>query len=426
MLLIKGGRVVDPSQGLDDVRDVLIEGEEIRELGQDLEIPEGTEVIDAAGLVVTPGLINIHVHLREPGQEYKETIRTGAMAAAAGGFTAVACMANTDPVNDNRSVTEHIVKQARQHPYARVYPVGAVSRGLKGTELADIGEMVEAGIVAVSDDGLPVWDPELMRRALEYTQHFDIPVVQHAQDLGLGGDGVMHEGEWSARLGLPGMPGAAEDLMIARDLLLLEDVGGRYHVQHLSTARGLDLVRQAKKRGLPVSCEVTPHHLLLTDASVAESAYSTDFKMNPPLRSETDRQAMLAGLADGTIDLIADDHAPHHKDEKDVQFSAAPFGIVGLETTVSLCLDRLVRPNVITLTRLIELLSTAPARVMGLPGGTLTPGSPADLTLLDLERKIRVDRDSFRSKSSNTPFHGWELQGAPVLTVCAGRPQRLD
>jgi len=271
-----------------------------------------------------------------------------------------------------------------------------------------------------------VWDGELMRRALEYTQHFEIPLVQHAQEPSLSRGAVMHEGEWSTRLGLPGMPGAAEDVMVARDLLLLEDVGGRYHVQHLSTARSLDLVRQAKARGLPVTSEVTPHHFLLTDQAVADSGFSTDTKMNPPLRSESDRQAMIEGLIDGTIDVIASDHAPHHKDEKDVQFSMAPFGIVGLETMLSLCLDRLVHADLLPLAKVVDLLSTAAARVMGLPGGSLRPGSPADVTLMDLERPFVVDPEAFRSKSSNTPFSGWELTGSPVMTICGGRPQRFD
>jgi dihydroorotase len=420
-LLVRGGRLVDPSQGLDAPLDLLLEGEVVARVGEKLEAPDGAEVVDASGLVVTPGLIDIHVHLREPGQEHKETIRTGTMAAAAGGFTAVACMANTAPVNDNASVTELILTQARRAGFARVYPVGAVSKGLDGEELAEMGEMVAAGAVAFSDDGLPVAHPELMRRALLYARHFGVPVVQHAEDLRLTGDGVMHEGEWSTRLGLVGIAGAAEDILVARDLLLLEDVGGRYHVQHLSTARSLDLVRRAKAQGLPVTCEATPHHLLLTDRAVADSEYSTDFKMKPPLRSEADRRALVEGLADATVDCIASDHAPHHPDEKDVEFSTAPFGILGLETTLSLCLDRLVHAGVIDLPRLVELLSTAPARVMGIPGGTLAPGSPADVTLIDLDAEVTVDRRTFRSKSRNTPYDGWKLRGKPAGTLVAGR-----
>jgi dihydroorotase len=420
-LLLRGGRLVDPSQGLDDRRDLLIEDGRVAGIEPAIEPGREWEVEDVAGLVVTPGWIDIHVHLREPGQEYKEDVSSGTRAAAAGGFTAVACMANTMPVNDNRSVTEHILGAAQRAGAARVYPVGAVSKGLAGEELAEIGDMVDAGIVAVSDDGKPVADPELMRRALLYIQHFDIPLVQHAQDMCLSGEGVMHEGPWSTRLGLPGIPGLAEDVMVARDLILVEETGGRYHVQHLSTARSLELVRRAKERGLPVSCEVTPHHLLLTDEEVARSGFSTHSKMNPPLRSEADRRALVAGLADGSIDALASDHAPHHADEKDVEFARAPFGIVGLETSAGLCLDRLVRPGLLSLSRLVELFSTRPARLMGLAGGSLKPGSVADVTLLDLEKRVTVRAAQFKSKSRNTPFEGWELVGAAVGTLLAGR-----
>ena len=422
-LLIRGGRVVDPSQGLDGPRDLLLEDGKVARLEEriDPKRARGAEVLDASGLVVAPGFIDLHVHLREPGQEYKETVASGTRAAAAGGFTAVACMPNTVPVHDNPSVTEHILSEARRAGWARVYPIGAVSKGSAGEELAEMGEMAAAGAVAFSDDGKPVASGELMRRALLYAAHFGAPVVQHAEDLALSADGVMHEGEWSTRLGLAGIPGAAEDVMVARDLLLLAETGGRYHVAHLSTAASLDLVRAAKARGLPVTCEVTPHHLLLTDRAVADTGFDTNTKMKPPLRAEADRAALLAGLADGTIDAIASDHAPHHRDEKDVEFSAAPFGIVGLETTVSLCLDKLVRVGVIGLGRLVELLSTGPARAFGLPGGTLVPGSPADVTLLDLERAVTVDPTTFRSKSRNTPFGGWELRGAPAGTILGGR-----
>jgi dihydroorotase len=419
-LLVKGGRVVDPSQGLDALLDVLLEDGAVARVGESIAA-KGAEVLDAEGTIVAPGLIDIHVHLREPGQEYKETVRSGTLAAAAGGFTAVACMANTVPANDSRSITEHIRLEALRHGFARVHPIGAVSKELKGEELAEIGEMVRAGAVAVSDDGRPVQDPELMRRALLYAQHFGVPVIQHAEDLHLSGKGVMHEGEWSTRLGLLGIPALAEDLMVARDLLLLEDTGGRYHVAHLSTARSLDLVRQAKQRGLPVTCEVTPHHLLLTDRAVAESGYSTDTKMKPPLRGEKDLAALLEGIADGTVDAIASDHAPHHSDEKCVQFDDAPFGIVGLETTLALCLDRLVRPGIISLSRMVELLSTGPARALNLPGGTLKVGFPADLSLFHTDRYTTIKAATFKSKGKNTPFDGWKLKGKPFATILGGR-----
>jgi dihydroorotase len=426
-LWIRGGRVVDPSQQLDEIADLLVVDGRVERI--EAKLPAAAQrdarLLDAAGLVVAPGFIDLHVHLREPGQEYKETVRTGTMAAAAGGFTAVACMANTVPVNDNRSVTEHVLAEASRHGFARVYPIGAVSKGLSGKELAELGDMAEAGAVAFSDDGHPISNPELMRRALEYAQHFDTPIVQHAQDMDLTAGGVMHEGEVSARLGLPGIPGLAEDVMVSRDLLLLEETGGRYHVAHLSTARSLDLVRRAKARGLRATCEVTPHHFVLTDRAVEETGMSTHTKMNPPLRTPTDRDALLAGLADGTIDVIATDHAPHHADEKCQQYHLAPFGIVGLETAVALCLDRLFHSGAVSLFRLVELLSTAPARVFSLPGGTLRVGSVADVTLLDLERETVIEPARFRSKGRNTPFGGWRLRGSPAGTILAGRPVEL-
>jgi dihydroorotase len=424
-LLIHGGRVIDPSQDLDEALDLLIEDGRVAKLDGRIKPPKDAETFDASGLVVAPGLIDIHVHLREPGQEYKETVRTGTMAAAAGGFTAVACMANTDPVNDSRSVTEHILLEARRHGFARVYPIGAVSKGLLGEELAEIGEMVRAGVRAISDDGKPVMNAELMRRALLYAQHFGIPVIQHAEDLTLTGSGVMHEGEWSTRLGLIGIPGSAEDVMVARDLILTEDTLGRYHVAHLSTARSLDLVRLGRSRGLRVTCEVAPHHLILTDEEVAKTGFSTYCKMKPPLRSERDRAALIQGLVDGTVDCIASDHAPHHADEKDVEFDKAPFGILGLETTLSLCLDRFVHGGILSLPRLVELLSTGPARVLGIPGGTLKQGSPADVSIFDLDGEVTIAAAGFRSKSRNTPFDGWKLRGRPVATVVEGRKVEL-
>ncbi len=424
-LIFRGARVVDPSQNLDAFATVEVQDGKIARIEDDIPSRDGALEVDAAGQVLVPGLIDMHVHLREPGQEYKETIRSGTRAAAAGGFTAVACMANTSPVNDNRTVTRHIVEEAAAAGFARVHPIGAVSKGMAGEELAEIGEMVRGGAVGVSDDGLPVKNAELMRRALLYTRHFGVPVIQHAEDLDLTGPGVMHEGEWSTRLGLPGIPGSSEDVIVARDLILSEDTLGKYHVAHLSTGRSLEMVRRAKAQGLAVTCEVTPHHLLLTDQAVAETEFSTDMKMKPPLRAELDRQALRKGLVDGTVDAIASDHAPHHPDEKEVQFSSAPFGILGLETTLALCLDRLVRPGLITLERLVDLLSCGPARVLNLPAGTLAPGSVADITFFDPEKVLTVDRDRFQSLSRNSPFGGWELRGAPLSTYLGGRRVQL-
>lgn len=420
-LAIRGGRVVDPTQELDGPADVLIENGRVSACGPGLEMPENVREVDAAGLVVAPGLIDMHVHLREPGQEYKETIGTGTRAAAAGGFTAVACMPNTDPVNDDPALTEFMLKQAERAGWARVYPISAVSRGLEGRELTEFGAQRRAGAVAVSDDGRPVWSAALMRQALRYARHFDLPVIQHAEELALSGDGVMHEGRFSTRLGVEGIPGAADDVMISRDLLLTADTGGRYHLAHMSTARSLDQIRAARAEGHRVTCEVSAHHLLLTDEDVFDSGLDPDFKMHPPLRSAADREALVEGLADGSIDAIASDHAPHHPDEKELDFVGAPNGIVGLETTLSLCLDRLVGKGVIDLARLVDLLSTAPARILGVPGGSLAPGSPGDVTLIDLEREVEVDPATFRSRARNTPFTGWKLRGAPAGTVVGGR-----
>ena len=425
-LLIRGGRVVDPTQELDGPSDVLIEGGRVTACGPGLPSLENAREVDAAGLVVVPGLIDMHVHLREPGQEYKETIDTGTRAAAAGGFTAVACMPNTDPVNDDPSLTEFMLKQAERAGWARVYPIAAVSRRLEGRELTEFGAQRRSGAVAVSDDGRPVWSAALMRQALRYARHFDLPVIQHAEELALSGDGVMHEGRFSTRLGVEGIPGAADDVMVSRDLLLVADTGGRYHLAHMSTARSLDLIRSARADGQRVTCEVSAHHLLLTDEDVFDSGLDPNFKMHPPLRSAADRDALALGLADGSIDAIASDHAPHHPDEKELDFVASPNGIVGLETTLSLCLDRLVAKGVIDLPRLVDLLSTAPARILGVAGGSLAPGSPGDVTLIDLEREVEVDPATFRSRSRNTPFAGWKLRGAAAGTVVGGRVIELS
>jgi dihydroorotase len=417
-LLIRNGRVIDPSQAIERHCDLLIRDGLIAEIGESITA-KGAEVIDAGGLIIAPGFIDLHAHLREPGFEYKETIESGSRAAAAGGFTAVCCMPNTLPVNDNSSVTRFIFERAASAGRARVYPIGAITQGSKGEQLAEIGEMKTAGIVAISDDGKAVADTNLMRRAMEYAGDFDLPVVDHCEDCCARG-GVMHEGEYSAVLGLNGIPGAAEDLHVARDVMLAELTNARVHIAHISTARAVSLVREAKRRGLGVTCEVTPHHFTLTDSEVLRNSYSTNTKMAPPLRSKTDLDGIIEGLRDGTIDAIATDHAPHHTNEKMLEFDRAPFGIVGLETAVSLALDRLVHAGVIGLARMIELLSCLPARIFKLEGGTLRPGAVADVTIFDPERHIKVDASQFQSKSRNTPFDGWELKGAPVTTIVGG------
>jgi dihydroorotase len=417
VLLIKNGTIVDPSQELNAPRDLLIRDGRVAEIGTNLQVASA-EVFDAAGLIVAPGFIDLHVHLREPGFEYKETIESGARAAAAGGFTAVCCMPNTNPINDNSSVTSFIVERAA-NAIVRVYPIGAITQGSKGEKLAEIGEMKTAGIVAISDDGKPVPETNLMRRAMEYARDFAIPVVDHCEDCCARG-GVMHEGEYSALLGLKGMPGAAEDIQVARDLMLAELTGARVHIAHLSTAKSVDLVREAKRRGLEVTCEVTPHHFTLTDAEVHLRSYDTNTKMAPPLRAASDLEGVLEGLRDGTIDAIATDHAPHHTNEKMLEFDQAPFGITGLETAVSLTLDRLVHRGVIDLGRMVELLSCRPAQIFNLDGGTLRPGAVADVTIFDAEKNVKVDLTKSQSKCRNTPFDGWELKGAPVATIVGG------
>jgi dihydroorotase len=417
-LLLRNARVVDPSAGLDGERDVLVEDGRVVRLGRGIPA-DGADVIDLRGLVACPGFIDMHVHLREPGQEWKETIATGTRAAAAGGFTGVACMPNTEPPIDSRSVVEFVLAQARQHGAVPVYPIGCVSKGQKGEQLAEMGDMAVAGARGFSDDGKPVASAGLMRRALEYARIFDLPVIDHCEEPTLVSGGVVHEGEVSTRLGLKGWPGVAEDVMVQRDILLAEYTGGAVHIAHMSTGRAAALVRSAKAAGVRVTCEVTPHHLVLTDQAVL--AYDTDAKMNPPLRAAADRAALLAAIADGTVDAIATDHAPHHTDEKCVEFSRAPFGIVGLETAVSIGLDRLVHAGVIGLPRLVDLMSCGPARVLRLAKGSLAPGSDADVTVLDLAREVVVRPAAFASKSANTPFSGWALRGAPVMTIVGGR-----
>jgi dihydroorotase len=417
-LLLRNARVVDPSAGIDGAFDVLIEDGRIARVEERLA-PAGATQVDLQGLCVCPGFIDMHVHLREPGQEWKETIATGTRAAACGGFTGVACMPNTQPPIDSRSVVEFVLAQARQHGAVPVYPIGCVSKGQDGVELAEMGDMAVAGARGFSDDGKPVASAGLMRRALEYARIFDLPVIDHCEEPTLVAGGVAHEGDVATRLGLSGWPGVAEDVMVQRDILLSEYTGGAVHIAHMSTGRSADLVRRARKANLRVTCEVTPHHIALTDEAIA--GYDTDAKMNPPLRPESDRQALLSAIVDGTVDAIASDHAPHNADEKCVEFSRAPFGIVGLETAVSICLDRLVHGGLIGLPRLVDLLSVGPARVLRLKKGSLRPGDDADVTVLDLDREFRVAPGSFASKSANTPFAGWTLRGGPVMTIVGGR-----
>jgi dihydroorotase len=417
-LVLRDGRVIDPANGIDGVQDVVIADGTIERVGGTGAAPRGAEVIDVAGKVVCPGFIDIHVHLREPGFEYKETIASGTRAAAAGGFTAVACMANTHPVNDNRSITDYILAKARSEGVVRVYPIGAVSRGLEGKALAELAELAEAGCVAFSDDGKCVMDANLYRRAMEYTLPFGTPVISHAEDCHLAHGAAMHEGVVSTELGIPAAPAAAEDVMVARDILLAEMTGAHVHIAHLSTATAVRLVREAKARGVRVTAEVAPHHLVLTDEAVR--SFDSNTKMNPPLRSARDVEAVLEGLADGTIDCIATDHAPHATSEKEGEFDQAAFGIVGLETAVSVLLDRVVRPGHVSLPTLVARLTADPARLLNLPGGSLAAGAAADVTVLDLDARVTVDPKAFRSKSRNTPFAGWELTGAPVMTIVGG------
>jgi dihydroorotase len=419
-LFIEGGRVIDPASGVDGVRTVVIREGKIAEVAERLERPRGARALDARGKWVTPGFVDLHVHLREPGQEYKETVATGARAAVAGGFTTICAMPNTKPVNDTASVAELVLARAASAGLARVHPVGCISRGQAGEELAEYGELRAAGCVAVSDDGRPVVSSALMRRALEYARAFGLPVAVHEEDPLLAGKGVMHEGATATRLGLKGIPAAAEDVMVLRDLALLELTGGRLHVQHVSTRGAVRAIREAKKRGLTVTAEAAPHHLALTDEDVAASGYSTDYKMNPPLRATEDVQAVREGLADGTIDAVATDHAPHSAVEKDLEFDAAMNGVVGLETALGVCLG-LVRSGVLSDHRLVEALTIGPARAFGLAAGTLGRGAAADVVVLDPAAEWVVDPARVHSKGRNTPWKGKRLVGRCVYTIVGGR-----
>jgi dihydroorotase len=417
--LLRGGRLVDPAAGRDGRFDVLLEDGVVAEVADRIEARDA-KVIDVSRLCVFPGFIDLHAHLREPGREYAETIATGLAAAAAGGFTAVCAMPNTSPVNDSREVCEFVLGRGAAVKGARLHPIAAITKGQKGEEMTAFGELAAAGAVAFSDDGTWLADGSLLRHAFEHARLFGKPIVQHCEDRSLSEGAPMHEGAVSTRLGMSGQPAIAEAAAVARDLLVAEWTGGRLHVAHLSTARALDLVRRAKADGIAVTCEVTPHHLVLTDEEVAASGFSTRAKMNPPLREASDLTAIVAGILDGTIDAIATDHAPHHADEKAVDFDSAPFGIVGLETAVSVIHDRFVARGRFGLDRFVTLFSAGPARAFGLPGGTLAPGSPADVTLFDPEARWKVDPHKFASKGRSTPFAGWELSGAPAATIVGG------
>ncbi len=418
-LLIKNGHLIDPVARREGAFDLLCSDAKIEKVGRGLKSSGVDEVIDAKGLMISPGFIDMHTHLREPGFEYKETIRTGTEAAAAGGFTTILCMANTQPVNDNAVITQFILKKAKDEGVVNLIPIGAISKGLEGKALADIGQMAEAGIVGISDDGHCVMDSALMRKALQYARGFGLLVISHAEDENLSGPGSINEGLVATELGLAGSPNAAEEIIVARDIVLAELTRARLHIAHLSTQISLELVKAAKKRGVAVTCEVTPHHMTLTDEAVR--GYDTNALVRPPLRSEEDRQALRKGLKEGTIDVIATDHAPHASFEKEVEFAKASPGLVGLETALSLCL-KLVEERVIRLSDLIRFLSASPARILGLKGkGTLNEGSDADLTLFDPTAKITVDPSRFRSKSRNTPFKGWSLKGRIVQTIVAGK-----
>lgn len=417
-LLIKGGRVIDPSQGLDEKLDILVTDGKIKEIGKKLTTGKGVEAIDAKGLIVSPGLIDMHVHLRDPGLEYKEDIVTGTRAAAAGGFTSVACMPNTKPVNDNKAVTSYIIAKAKAEGLVNVFPVGCITQGMKGENLAEMGDMKEAGCVAVSDDGRPVSNPELMRRALEYAKGMGIMLISHSEDLGLSADGQMNDGFTATELGLKGIPWVAEDAAIARDVFLAEFTNSPIHVAHVSTKGAVRIIRDAKARGVKVTCETAPHYFTLTEDAVR--GYDSNAKMNPPLRAAEDVEAIRAGLADGTIDAIATDHAPHHMDEKDVEFVLASNGIIGLETSLPLSLV-LVDDKVFDLNALITAMSLNPARILGIDRGTLAPGSVADITVIDPNREWTVDTDTLAGKSKNSPFLGMKMKGMAAYTIVGGK-----
>jgi len=418
-LLIKNGRVVDPASGTDETLDILIDKGKIVDLKAKIE-STGPKTIDASRLVVAPGFIDMHVHLREPGQEDKETIKTGSLAAAKGGFTSLCAMPNTEPPNDNRGVTEYILSEAKKNAVVNIFPIASVSKGLAGEELTDMADLVSMGAIAFSDDGRPVHNSHLLRRALEYSKFLKTLIIDHCEDKSLTEDGVMHEGHYSYLLGLKGIPASSEEIMVARDIILAEKAEARIHIAHLSVKGAVQLIKEAKKRKIQVTAEATPHHLVLSDSAL--ESYDTNLKVNPPLRSVEDVEALIEAIREGVVDTIATDHAPHTPEEKDVEFDKAPFGIAGLETAVSLLLDKLVNKNVISLQKFIEMISTSPARILGLENkGKITIGADADLTILNLHKDSIVDVNSFKSKSRNNPFHNWKLKGAPVMTIVGGK-----
>ena len=420
-LLLKAGRVIDPSEKLDMVGNILIEDGKITGYPSDtkaIEKNKKVKIIDASGKVVSPGFVDLHVHMREPGFEHKETIRTVCEAGAAGGFTSLVCMPNTDPVNDNATVTEYILLKARKEGVVNVFPIGAITKGEAGESLAHIGEMYEAGCVGISDDGFPVMNSRVMRHAMEYVMAFDIPVISHAEDLNLSAGGVMNEGHISNKLGLRGIPNASEEIMVARDITLAGLTGARLHIAHISAAGSVQLIRDAKARGIKVTAEATPHHFILTDEAILD--YDTNAKVNPPIRTKKDVDAIRGGLRDGTIDVIATDHAPHTEDEKKVEFDLAPFGISGLETALPLSLQ-LVKEDVLSLPEMIKKLTINPAQIVKIGRGTLKVGSTADVVIFDPENVFFVDRMKFRSKGKNSPFHGWRLSGQVEYTIVGGR-----
>ena len=418
-LLLRGGRIVDPSQGIDALGDVLLRNGKVEACGGSLGTPDGAETLDCSGLIVSPGMIDVHVHLREPGREDVETIATGAHSAAAGGFTGICAMPNTKPVTDNQATVGFVKRQGETAGFARVYPYGAISLGQKGETLAEIGEMVGAGAVAFSDDGRPVESAHLMRTALEYARTFNVPVAEHCEDMSLARGGSMNEGVMSARLGLKGIPSEAEEIYVIRDILLAKRTGGHIHLCHLSTRGSVELVRWGKERGINVTAEVCSHHISLTEDEV--EGYNTNAKMNPPLRTQSDIDALAEGLGDGTIDLLVTDHAPHHYDEKEREFADAPNGIVGLETALGVNCTWLLQRGTLTLPQLVNAMSCLPAKVFHLPGGTLRPGSIGDVTVFDANREWTVNAQSFKSKGRNTPYGGHKLVGQARATVVGGR-----